>query len=362
MGELRWILIACGAALLVGIYLWGRRSGRQAAESNLALERGRAQQFSPREQPAVTADPREDFDPDDDPTYDSAYDEPPALRQSHSESQREPQVRPTSWEDAQEEAATADAHGDAADSSSEEVARDARVRDMRRTRVEPTFNEPPVFNEAPIENDVFEPADEDVIVAEPVEPQPDLSEVEIRADLRNEAHTEHVEASERPAAAAPTLSMSDTPPAPRRIERRKIIALRLAAGTERFAGRALRQALEDEQLQHGKYQVFHRLHDDGVSIFSVASMVEPGTFDPEKMLGLSYPGVTLFAQLPGAVPGVQALHDLVNCGKRLQESLGGVLQDDRGVPLTVHRIDRLRQEVVEFERAPAREAHRHSPS
>ena len=28
----------------------------------------------------------------------------------------------------------------------------------------------------------------------------------------------------------------------------------------------------------------------------------------------------------------------------------GVLQDDRGVPLTVHRIERMRQEVREFER------------
>jgi hypothetical protein len=55
------------------------------------------------------------------------------------------------------------------------------------------------------------------------------------------------------------------------------------------------------------------------------------------------------------VPGVQALHDLVACGKSLQETLGGTLQDDRGVPLTVHRIERLRQEVADFERSQGRE-------
>jgi cell division protein ZipA len=345
MDELRWILIVCGAVLLVGIYLWGRRSGRQAAQSN--LERGRAQQFSSREPSAATADV----------SGDPAYDEPVQFR----EPQRESQVRPTSWEDIHEETATPDDVAHAAGSASEDAAWEVRARDLRRTRVEPTFNEPPVYNEASIEDDAFDPSGENVSAQEPVEHQPGEPEFEIRADARNEAPAEPAEAGERPVTAAPTLSMSDTPPVPRRIERRKIIALRLAAGTERFPGRALRQMLEGEQLQHGKYQVFHRLHTDGVSIFSVASMVEPGTFDPEKMPGSSYPGVTLFAQLPGPVPGVQALHDLVNCGKRLQESLGGVLQDDRGVPLTVHRIDRLRQEIVEFERAPAREAQRHAP-
>jgi len=205
--------------------------------------------------------------------------------------------------------------------------------DSRRSRVEPTFSEP-----EPTESDFDEPA-------------------------VDSAATEELPAREPQAApsAAPTLSMSDTP-APRRIERRKIIALRLAASSDRFSGQQLLQTLEAERLQHGKYDVFHRMHEDGISIFSVASMVEPGTFDLEKMPGLSYPGVTLFAQLPGPVVGVQALHDLVACGKRLQEVLGGTLQDDRGVPLTVHRIDRLRQEIVEFERAPGRDSAHRSPA
>ena len=203
----------------------------------------------------------------------------------------------------------------------------AAAPDLRR-RVEPTFSEPDP------EDSSFE--------------EPAIDNVEVTEELP--AH----EPQSAPAA-APTLSMSETP-APRRIERRKIIALRLAASSDRFTGQQLRQTLEAERLEHGRYDVFHRVHEDGASIFSVASMVEPGTFDLEKMSSLNYPGITLFAQLPGPVVGVQALHDLVACGKRLQEILGGTLQDERGVPLTVHRIDRLRQEIVEFERAPGREA------
>lgn len=156
-----------------------------------------------------------------------------------------------------------------------------------------------------------------------------------------------------PARAAPTLSLSDTP-APRRIERRKIIALRLAATSERFGGEALRVALESEALVHGKYQVFHRLDADGSSIFSVASMVEPGTFELDEMARTDYAGITLFAQLPGPVEGAEAVDLLVSCARNLQESLGGSLQDERGIELTDRRVERLRAEVVEFEQALAR--------
>jgi cell division protein ZipA len=195
-------------------------------------------------------------------------------------------------------------------------------RDVRRGRIEPTLDEVAAGDAHGITAEL--PVEEDW------EPQ-----TPIQAD-------------------APTLSMSNTPQ-PKRTDRRKIIALRLAAGAQRFAGVQLLQTLEAETLQYGKYDVFHRLHTDGSNIFSVASMVEPGTFNLETMASLTYPGVTLFMQLPGPVPGIEALNELAACGKRLQERLGGTLQDERGVPLTVHRIERLRQEVREFESVPGRD-------
>jgi cell division protein ZipA len=150
---------------------------------------------------------------------------------------------------------------------------------------------------------------------------------------------------------APTLSSSDSP-VPRRSDRRKILSLRLSLAPQRAEGAKLQEVLHAELLTHGRYDIFHRLHSDGQTMFSVASMVEPGTFDLEKMSETLYPGVTLFAQLPGPVPGMHALNEMVACARRLHQTLGGVLQDDRGVPLTVHRIERMRQEVREFERPP----------
>jgi len=154
------------------------------------------------------------------------------------------------------------------------------------------------------------------------------------------------------AAAAPTLSSSEAPQS-RRVERRKILSLRLAIAPQRYEGAKLLESLLAESLQHGKYGIFHRLHTDGNIVFSVASMVEPGTFDLEKMSETMYPGITMFTQLPGPVPGMHALNELIACARRLQANLGGTLQDERGVPLTVHRIERMRQEVREFERPPS---------
>ena len=154
------------------------------------------------------------------------------------------------------------------------------------------------------------------------------------------------------AAVAPTLSSSEAPQS-RRIERRKILSVRIAIAPQKLEGAKLLEALLAESMQHGKYGIFHRVHSDGSIVFSVASMVEPGTFDLEKMSETLYPGITMFTQLPGPVPGMHALNELIASARRLQANLGGTLQDERGVPLTVHRIERMRQEVREFERPPA---------
>jgi cell division protein ZipA len=192
-------------------------------------------------------------------------------------------------------------------------------------------------------------------------PLPDFRRGRVEPTLGSETVTEELPVqspdSTAVVTAAPTLSSSDTPPPRRSPERRKILSLRLSTAPQKIEGAKLQEVLAAELLSHGKYDIFHREHSDGQAIFSIASMVEPGTFDLEKMNETLYPGVTMFAQLPGPVPGMHALNELVACARRLHQSLGGVLQDDRGVPLTVHRIERMRQEVREFERPPGRGNH-----
>jgi cell division protein ZipA len=289
MNELRWILIGFGIVLLAGIYLWGRRGSRSTVASDDAVVRVRPE---PSVQVRHVEEPvHADAFAESGPSASTmpARQEEAAITAVRPAFQSAEPQRPAGWEP-------------------EATNRHKAATETWRGRVEPTLGEG--------------------------------------------APTEELPVHAPPSGPAPTLSLSDSPP-PKRIERRKILALRLSANPQRIEGSKLLEMLTAESLQHGRYDVFHRLHEDGSSIFSVASMVEPGTFDLAAMATTTYPGVTLFAQLPGPVPGMHALNELVACARRLQQNLGGTLQDDRGVPLTVHRIERLRQEVREFERPPA---------
>jgi cell division protein ZipA len=303
MSELRWILVGFGIVLLAGIYLWGRRGNNAADAADEEVARTRSEPpLHARDALGARSQSEPAFDAEPPNPTSSRFDESRVMAESMITA-----VRPaTRIADAARRVAPVEPPTEDIDAT-----RAATTQEAWRSRVEPTFSDQTATEEMPVES----------------EPSPG-------------------------AAAAPTLSSSETP-APRRIERRKILALRLAAAPQRLEGAKLLEMLQAESLQHGKYSVFHRLHDDGVSIFSIASMVEPGTFDLEKMPQTQFPGITLFAQLPGPVPGMHALNELVACARRLQQGLGGTLQDDRGVPLTVHRVERLRQEVREFERPPS---------
>ena len=114
-------------------------------------------------------------------------------------------------------------------------------------------------------------------------------------------------------------------------------------------GEQLAQAFRAEQLDYGRYRIFHRLGEGERPIFSVASLVEPGSFDPDTMASERYLGVSMFAVFPGPVAAPQAFDELVATGRRLAERLGAVLQDDMGQSLTGQRLQTLRDELMNFE-------------
>lgn len=132
----------------------------------------------------------------------------------------------------------------------------------------------------------------------------------------------------------------------------KIVAVRVvAAAGSQFAGEQLLDALQADGFTFGRYEIFHRLDESGRPVVSLASLKEPGTFDPAAMPGAQFRGIALFAVMPGPLPGVRAFDELIVTARALAATLGGQLQDERGGPLTIARIGNLREEVAEFERA-----------
>ena len=117
---------------------------------------------------------------------------------------------------------------------------------------------------------------------------------------------------------------------------RRIVTLRIvAAGPERLAGRALRQGLTASGFQHGPFGIFHLPGDDGRVILSAASLVRPGILDPAAMDFQRYPGVNMFAVLPGPLSAEMALQRLGQAALELAGRVAGRVQDDTSSPFTV---------------------------
>jgi cell division protein ZipA len=129
----------------------------------------------------------------------------------------------------------------------------------------------------------------------------------------------------------------------------RIVALRLIAPDARWNGRLLREALEAENLQFGRYSIFHREREDGKSLIYVASMMEPGSFDLGTMDEQFFPGISLFGIVPGPLEAPATFDLLLATGRKLAERMSGQLQDEQGSTLTAQRILNLREELVHFE-------------
>jgi cell division protein ZipA len=163
-------------------------------------------------------------------------------------------------------------------------------------------------------------------------------------------------------APAPALPEPIAQDATRRdsIPKQKIVALRVISppGGARFSGEGLRNALEREGLSFGRYNIFHRELEDNQVLFSVASLVEPGSFDLAEMSTREYPGVSLFAVLPGPFVGTRVFDEMLSAGRHLASKLGGQLQDDKRQPLTGQKVMDLRESVEAFDlrlQSPRRE-------
>jgi cell division protein ZipA len=135
-------------------------------------------------------------------------------------------------------------------------------------------------------------------------------------------------------------------------EQQKIVTIRVCAvGEARWSGTQLMAALELHGLAFGRYQVFHRKHVDGRSLFCVASLIEPGTFDVAVMAEQEFRGVTLFAVLPGPVEPLETMDELFGTARGLAEELSGMVQDGKGIPLSPQRAAALREDVARFQAA-----------
>lgn len=153
--------------------------------------------------------------------------------------------------------------------------------------------------------------------------------------------------------AEPALDAGTVELSPRKHVRQtpeRIVALRLIPragdelGSERTVG-----ALTAAGLEHGRYGIFHLVDQQrsGETVFSVASLTEPGTFDLQHLDG-TIAGLSFFLVLPGAGDPVTSFDKMIETARRLTVELEAELRDESGSSWSVQRERYVREELIEY--------------
>ena len=132
----------------------------------------------------------------------------------------------------------------------------------------------------------------------------------------------------------------------------KIVTLRLVGHDKKpFQGDELVLSMRGIGLRHGKFGIFHRYdgNDESRTIFSAASLVEPGSFDLANIKDQQIPGISLFLVLPGPVDSVEGFDLMMAAARALSQTLDGELLDESGSTLSIQRERYLREEIIQYQ-------------
>ncbi len=135
-----------------------------------------------------------------------------------------------------------------------------------------------------------------------------------------------------------------------------IVQINIVARGEPFSGEQVQAAMEQVEMRAGEHDIYHRYDNRAAkgkkpkSLFSLASLVEPGNFPLKKMRDFATPGLTLFTQLPGPRDGLLIYSDMLYVAERLARLLDARLKDENRSTLTKQTIEHTRERIAEHKR------------
>ncbi len=117
-----------------------------------------------------------------------------------------------------------------------------------------------------------------------------------------------------------------------------------------FPAEPLILSLRSAGLVHGQFGIFHSQDesDPGRTRYSVASLVEPGSFDLSTLKESGYPGISIFMVLPSYENGVDLFDQMVETARAIARDVDGQLVDEQGGTLSLQRERYMREEVIQF--------------
>lgn len=151
------------------------------------------------------------------------------------------------------------------------------------------------------------------------------------------------------------VSTENPPPPPKKPPEELIIFLYVVAKpNQSFSGTDIFSVLDEVGVNYGDMKIFHHYGVGELKVktpvFSIANMLEPGTFDPKFMEDFTTSGIVLFMRLPGPLGGRVSFELMLNNAQRIAEMLEGQVKDERRKNLEPEMIDTLRDRIAEFEK------------
>lgn len=134
----------------------------------------------------------------------------------------------------------------------------------------------------------------------------------------------------------------------------KIVSLFVAAKSGQvLRGEDIVVAAEKTGLVFGHMNVFHRLVEgrpERGPIFSMASILKPGSFDMTHIREMETPAIAFFLTLPAPMGALEAWETMLPTVQRMAELLEGVVLDDSRNALGRQRIAHIRDDLRAYDR------------
>ena len=126
------------------------------------------------------------------------------------------------------------------------------------------------------------------------------------------------------------------------------VVIYVLALDEPFLGQALVDTLLDSGMTFGEMDIYHQLDDSATQLFSLASAVEPGTFNLSSIDQFSTPGVSLFMRVHELAAPLQVLDAMLSVANSIAQELNGEVRDETRSVMTPQTKEHCRESITEF--------------
>ncbi len=132
-----------------------------------------------------------------------------------------------------------------------------------------------------------------------------------------------------------------------------ILVLNVVAGGRPLRGSQILKAITATGMSYGDMGIFHYYMPNRANnrpLFSIANMVEPGSFNLNTMEELATPGLTLFANITRPEDGLNTFDIMYETAKQLASGLGATVCDERRGTLSKQGVEHIHGQIVEHRR------------